>query len=135
MRLKRKLVLLRKKRVLRLHIQMQVKIVKLIDNNNLNLWSKFSWSTFITFFYFSLCTGLKILLFRWCWFNVIHNKLQFTLSPKIWISLIGFHQEGERSSVKFWFILYVRSKSIVFFYFEREAKMYIFLGRRYHCGT
>ena len=37
MRLKRKLVLLRKKRVLRLHIQMQVKIVKLIDNNNLNL--------------------------------------------------------------------------------------------------
>ena len=124
-------MLLRKKRVLGLYIQMQVKLKKLLDDNNLNRWSKFSWSTFIIFCYFSLCTGLKIVIFRWCCFNVTHKKFQFTLSAKIWISHIGCHQEGERSSVKFWFILYVRSKSIVFFYFEREVKMYIFLGRRY----
>ena len=114
LRLKRKLVLLTKKRVLGLHIQMQVKIKKLLDNNKLNLWSKFPWSTFIIFCYFSLCTGLKILIFRWCCFNVTYNKFQFTLSTEIWICHIGCHQGGERSSVKCWFFFVCSVKDYCF---------------------
>ena len=118
-----------KKRVLGLHIQMQVKIKKLLDNNNLNRWSKFSWSTFISLYYFSLCMGLKILIFRWCCFNVTHKKFQLTLSAKMYRLFTYDAMRRERGVLSNFGLFCMFGQSLLFFLlWARGVKFIYFLA-------